>query len=87
MKSMGYRHMAAFLNNEIDWDEAVRILKRDHRRYAKRQMTWFRADPGIVWLEPEDIEGAGVHIKACLFRLEQPQDYYDNATNGGAQPE
>jgi tRNA dimethylallyltransferase len=58
MQSLGYRHMIAFLNNEVEWEEAVRTLKRDHRRYAKRQMTWFRADPEVVWLEPGDIEKA-----------------------------
>jgi len=58
MQSLGYRHMIAFLNNTLDWEEAVRTLKRDHRRYAKRQMTWFRADPEIVWLGPGDIEKA-----------------------------
>ena len=37
-------------------EEAVRILKRDTRRYAKRQMTWFRADQEIVWITPEEIK-------------------------------
>jgi tRNA dimethylallyltransferase len=58
MQSLGYRHMGAFLNNGVDWEEAVRTLKRDTRHYAKRQMTWFRADPEIVWMGPQDIEKA-----------------------------
>ena len=66
MQSLGYRHMAAFLNHEIDWDEAVRTLKRDHRRYAKRQMTWFRADPEIVWLGPADIAAAALLVEKFL---------------------
>ena len=64
MKSLGYRHMAAFLNNEVDWDEAVRTLKRDHRHYAKRQMTWFRADPEVAWLEPDNLEEAASMVAA-----------------------
>ncbi len=64
MKSLGYRHMAAFLKNEVDWDETVRILKRDHRHYAKRQMTWFKADPGIVWLGPDNLEEAASMVAA-----------------------
>jgi len=62
MKSLGYRHMAAFLKNEVDWEEAVRTLKRDTRRYAKRQMTWFKADPEIVWMGPNELEEAAAMI-------------------------
>lgn len=51
MKSLGYRHMVEYINGEKDWDEAVRTLKRDTRRYAKRQLTWFRADSEVVWVE------------------------------------
>jgi tRNA dimethylallyltransferase len=36
----------------VDRDECLRTLKRDTRRFAKRQMTWFRAVPGIEWLDP-----------------------------------
>ncbi|TFG39149.1 MAG: hypothetical protein E4H48_09460, partial [Syntrophobacterales bacterium] len=39
----------------IGRDEAVRTLKRDTRRFAKRQMTWFRADLQIVWSRPDRI--------------------------------
>lgn len=53
MRSLGYRHLAAFLQGETDLPEAVAAIKRDTRRYAKRQMTWFRADEGIHWFEPD----------------------------------
>ncbi len=59
MQSIGYRHMVEFLEGHMDWEETVRTLKRDTRRYAKRQMTWFNADPEIVWVPPklsDDIE-------------------------------
>ena len=52
MQSIGYRHMADYLRQRITWDETVRLFKRDTRRYAKRQLTWFRADPEILWAEP-----------------------------------
>jgi len=55
MQSIGYRHMVDFIKGRITLEEAVRTLKRDTRRYAKRQMTWFKADPEIVWAEPEQI--------------------------------
>lgn len=66
MKSLGYRHMAEYLNGEKDWEEAVRTLKRDTRRYAKRQMTWFRADNTIEWFEPDATEAVIERIKHFL---------------------
>jgi len=49
MQSLGYKQMVQFLLKEIGWDEAVRRMKRDTRRYAKRQWTWFKADPEVHW--------------------------------------
>lgn len=51
MKSLGYRQMAGYLEGEYSFDEAVRRLKRDTRHFAKRQMTWFRKEPGLTWVE------------------------------------
>jgi len=53
LQSLGYRHIIRFLKGEMSFDEAVSQLKRDTRRYAKRQLTWFRADPEIRWYHPE----------------------------------
>jgi len=54
MQSIGYRHMLQFLQGQWDWDEALFLLARDTRRYAKRQMTWFGNDPDIRWFAPAD---------------------------------
>ena len=55
MQSLGYRHLCAYLGGGIDLEEAVATLKRDTRRFAKRQLTWFRADPEIRWVAPENL--------------------------------
>jgi tRNA dimethylallyltransferase len=55
MQSIGYRHMTDFLLGRLPWEEAVRTMKRDTRRYAKRQMVWFKSDPEIHWLAPDRI--------------------------------
>jgi tRNA dimethylallyltransferase len=52
MKAIGYRHIIGYLKGEWDLDEAIRLMQRDTRRYAKRQITWFRADPEVVWMNP-----------------------------------
>ncbi len=66
MQSIGYRHMGMFLKQEVDFTEAVRLLKRDTRRYAKRQFTWFNREPDLIWLEPSQIEAAINLIKEFL---------------------
>ena len=66
MQSLGYRHMVAYLQKRTDRQETVRTLKRDHRRYAKRQLTWFRADPGVHWVQAGDVRRAEEMIRAFL---------------------
>jgi tRNA dimethylallyltransferase len=51
MKALGYRHLIAHLSGEWDLETAVSMMKRDTRRYARRQLTWFRADDRIRWLD------------------------------------
>ena len=53
MQSIGYRHIVGFLKRDLPWDECLRTFKRDTRRFAKRQFTWFGADPQIRWYEPD----------------------------------
>lgn len=55
MQSIGYRHISEFLEGRLPWDECVRTLKRDTRRFAKRQFTWFGADQQIQWYEPDQL--------------------------------
>jgi tRNA dimethylallyltransferase len=54
MKGLGYRQVAGFLAGEYNFEEAVRLLKRDTRHFAKRQVTWFRREPGIQWMSIDD---------------------------------
>jgi len=56
LQSLGYRHLRQYLQGERSWEEAIAALEVDTRRYAKRQLTWFRADPEINWFHPEQLE-------------------------------
>jgi tRNA dimethylallyltransferase len=51
MRSIGYKEMTAHLAGECSLEESIRLIKRNTRHYAKRQMTWFNADKDIIWLE------------------------------------
>jgi tRNA dimethylallyltransferase len=51
LHSLGYRQAAQFLRGEIDGAAALAAMQQAHRNYAKRQMTWFRREPEVLWLE------------------------------------
>lgn len=55
-KGLGYKEIVGYLKGEYDPDEAVRILKRNTRRYAKRQLTWFRRYSNINWYNVSDYQ-------------------------------
>lgn len=65
LQSLGYRHAGLVLAGDTDRDEAIRLMKRDTRRYAKRQFTWFRSEPDVTWFDPAEtakIEFAVAHF-------------------------
>lgn len=57
MKGLGYRQLAAHLRGEMTLEAAVYLIKRDTRHYARRQLTWFRAEPLLQWLDVSGAEG------------------------------
>lgn len=71
MKGLGYRQVAAYLASECDYAEMVRRFKRDTRRFAKRQMTWFRGEAGVAWLSIEDNESYERTAERVIARIEQ----------------
>ncbi len=58
MSSIGYKQIGSYLREEAPLAEAVEVLKRDTRRYAKRQETWFKRDKRIKWIKNTDRESA-----------------------------
>lgn len=56
LQTVGYRELFEWFDGILTRDEAVDLLKRNTRRYAKRQLTWFRRDPGIRWFAPDRID-------------------------------
>lgn len=66
MKALGYRHMVKVLNRTWDLETAVLELQADTRKYAKRQLTWFRAEPEIVWIDTDDPQEMETRIRDFL---------------------
>jgi len=56
LNTVGYKEIISYLENEISLDRAVELIKRNTRRFAKRQMTWFRKDERIEWIKVNSIE-------------------------------
>lgn len=69
MQSLGYRHMNAVVQGAAAMEDAVALLKRDHRRYAKRQLTWFGARASLQWLSLGQKRVAAERI--CAFIQEK----------------
>ncbi len=55
MQGLGYKELLAYLDGEIPLEEAVRIIKRDTRHFAKRQLTWFRRERDVIWIDRQEI--------------------------------
>ena len=51
MQGLGYKEILSYLNGEYTLDEATYILKRDTRHFAKRQLTWFRRERDVIWMD------------------------------------
>lgn len=56
LKTVGYEEIFNFMEGKEDWEQTVFLLKRNSRRYAKRQMTWFKKDVNFRWFEPSKFE-------------------------------
>ena len=54
MQSMTYRNVISFIRGKQSEQDMVRLIKRDTRHYARRQLTWFKRDPDIKWFAPQD---------------------------------
>lgn len=66
LQTVGYKEIFGYLNDEYDYSETVRLLKRNSRRYAKRQLTWFRKDHEIKWFGPSEVTSIIRYIKENL---------------------
>ena len=51
MQGLGYKEVVQYLNNELSKEEMIEKIKQESRRYAKRQLTWFRSYKNAIWLD------------------------------------
>ena len=68
MQGLGYKEMLDCMDGRYDLDEAVRILKRDSRHYAKRQITWFKREKDATWINRADFDGDSKRIAEFMAK-------------------
>ena len=56
LNTVGYRELFNYFDGEISLDKAIELIKRNSRRYARKQLTWFRKDPEMKWFEPNQTQ-------------------------------
>lgn len=56
LNTVGYKELFTFLDGDCTLDEAVDLIQRNSRKYARKQLTWFRRDPEITWFEPDQYQ-------------------------------
>lgn len=69
MQGLSYQELLSYLEGEISLEEAVRIIKRDSRHYAKRQLTWMRRERDVIWIDRDefpDSEAIALEMEAQL---------------------
>lgn len=70
MKGLGYKEILKYLKGEIAFEEALCLLKRNTRRYAKRQITWFKRYENVYWIEVDKYKNKSEILKNVLQYLE-----------------
>lgn len=66
LNTVGYKELFSFLDGECSLEEAIDLIQRNSRRYARKQLTWFRRDPEIRWFEPEQYQEIITYIDQKL---------------------
>lgn len=64
LQTVGYRELFDYFDGNCSFEEAVELVKRNSRRYAKRQLTWFRRDANTAWFNPIDLDAILEYIKS-----------------------
>ena len=74
MQGLGYKEIAAYLHGKCTLEEAVYVLKRDTRHFAKRQITWFKREENVIWLHRQDFKNQEEQILAEMLKIIEEKD-------------
>jgi len=71
MQALGYKEIISYLYGEISLDEAIELIKRNSRKYAKRQLTWFRRDNRIKWIDTNSFSNKDEVVEYILKHVKE----------------
>lgn len=71
LNTVGYKEIISYLEGEISLDKAIDLIKRNTRHFAKRQITWFKADQRIEWLPVDSYENFDPHVELIISSLNE----------------
>lgn len=69
MQGLGYKEILSYLNGLISLEEAIYLIKRDSRRFAKRQITWFKREKDVEWIDKSSLNYNDEEVNNKIFRL------------------
>lgn len=75
MQGLGYKEIFAYLEGEYSYEEAVYVMKRDTRHFAKRQLTWFKREQDVIWLDRGQFEDTDSILDAMITRIDTIIDH------------
>lgn len=71
MQAIGYKELFPYVEGEISLEEAKEQIKKDSRHFAKRQLTWFRREREVIFLDKDDYESEDELVKDMMYRAER----------------
>jgi tRNA dimethylallyltransferase len=74
MQAIGYSHFIDYFNDRTSFEETVELLKRDTKRFAKRQFTWFRREPDARWVDITGLENPAEIVQQIKKTIEIPDN-------------
>mgnify|MGYP000799325334 FL=1 len=69
MQGIGYKEMLSYLDGSYSLEEAVYIIKRETRHFAKRQITWFKRERDVIWLNKNEFDYKNEAILAYMIKI------------------
>jgi tRNA dimethylallyltransferase len=69
MQGLGYREMIGYLEGEYDLERAVYLIKRNTRHFAKRQLTWFKRERDVIWIDKQEFDRDDEKILKEMIRI------------------
>ena len=82
MQGLGYKELLSYLDGECSLEEAVYIIKRETRHFAKRQLTWFRRERDVIWLDKSAYQYNDQRILTDMCRILQEKGICDESVIG-----